>query len=142
MFADTLLRAQQLHLLRLLAWGGGSVVAGTTVLIILRWRDVLAPLLQYFAFQLIGWGAVELACVNWMYRGLTMLDVSGATHLDRMVWLNLGLDLGTVAVGGSIALLGWWFGRRLPAVGTGIGIVLQGAALFLINARFAAAIFR
>ena len=142
MFADTLLRAEQLHLFRLLVWGGGSVVIGTLVFAVLAWRRPATTMLRHFAGQMIAWGVLEIAYVAVAWQGLGLRDVSGATRLDRLLWLNLGLDLGAVAVGVTIAMLGWHNGRRLGLLGTGVGVIVQAVALFLINAQLAALISR
>jgi hypothetical protein len=99
-------------------------------------------MLGHFAGQMVAWGALELAFVAWASQQLTMLDVSGATRLDRIVWLNLGLDIGLVGVGSSLAMAGWWGERREGLLGTGVGVVLQGAAMLLINGQLASVISR
>lgn len=142
MFADTLLRAEHLHLFRLLVWGAGGVLIGTAVFVFLAWKRPRASILRQFGIQMLVWGLLEIAYVALTWHGIRMRDVSGATRLDRMIWLNLGLDIGTVAVGGSIALLGWLNGRRPGLLGAGAGVILQGVALFLINAQLAAVISR
>ena len=65
-----------------------------------------------------------------------MRDVSSATRLDRFVWFNNGLDVGYVAVGLTLAIVGWQLGRRLGLVGAGVGIVVQGLALLILDLRF------
>ena len=142
MFADTLLRAEQMHLFRLLVWGGGSVLIGTGVLALLAWRRPATTMLRHFARQMLGWGILEMAYVALAWQRLAIRDVSGATRMDRLLWLNLGIDLGGVAVGGAIAIIGWRLSRRLDHLGTGVGIIVQAAALFLINAQLAALISR
>lgn len=142
MFADTLLRAEQLHLFRLLVWGGGSIIVGTLMFVILAWRRPSTTMLRHFGVQMVVWGVIELAYVFWAWHGLGLRDVSGATRLDRMLWLNLGLDLGAVGIGASIAILGWLNGKRLGLLGSGVGIVIQAAVIFLINVQLAASISR
>lgn len=142
MFADDLLRAEQMHLFRLLAWGGASVLVGTLIFVALAWRRPTATILRHFATQTIVWGALEIAYVAVAWHGVRIRDLAGATRLDRLLWLNLGLDLGVVAVGAAIGLLGWAHNRRLNLTGTGLGVILQGAALFLINAQLVSAISR
>jgi hypothetical protein len=63
-------------------------------------------------------------------------------RLDRFVWLNIGLDAGYVAVGATLALLGWRFGRRLGLVGAGIGVIVQGLALTVLDLQLASGIVR
>lgn len=142
MFADDLLRAEQMHLFRLLIWGGGSVLVGTLIFVVLAWRRPGATILRHFATQTVVWGVLEIGYVAVAWHGVRMRDLAGATRLDRLLWFNLGLDLGAVAVGATIGLLGWAQGRRLNLAGTGIGVIVQGAALFLINAQLVSAISR
>lgn len=135
MFADTLLDLERAHLLRILIWGAGSVLAGTLLLLLVTLRRAVgpAPLLRHFALQTAAWGAIDLALVLFGLRGLALRDHAGATQLDRVLWLNLGLDVGYVAVGVTLAVVGWSLGRRLGLVGAGLGVVVQGAALFLLD---------
>jgi hypothetical protein len=85
---------------------------------------------------------VVLALAGLGWRGLALRDVAGATRLDRILWLNIGLDVGYVAVGLTLALLGWALGRRLALVGAGMGVIVQGLGLVVLDAWFAAAIAR
>jgi hypothetical protein len=142
MWADTLLSAERALLLRLLAWGVLSVLTGTGVLAWVRVRGRSSPLLEHFALQMAGWGAAELAFVALSWRALAPRDLSGATRLDRLLWLNAGLDVGYVLVGVTLAITGWRLGRRLGAVGAGIGVLVQGAALLLLDLILASQISR
>lgn len=139
MWSDSLLRAEQLHLLRVLVWGGASVVAGS-VLMIVTLRASHSALLRHFSLQTIAWGAVTLALAGAAWSSLGLRDHAGAVSLHRVVWLNVGLDAGYVAVGATLALCGWALGRKGGLVGAGIAIVIQGLALGLMDLRFAAAI--
>ncbi|HET7458647.1 MAG TPA: hypothetical protein VFJ74_13455 [Gemmatimonadaceae bacterium] len=155
MWSDSLLAAERSHLLRLLAWGAGSAIVGSLLLValIVATRRGAAgasaagvaageasPLLLHFAIQTAAWGAIDLVIAALAWRGLAMRDVDGATRLDRLLWLNAGLDVGYVAVGVTLAAAGWIIGRRLGAVGAGLGIVVQGAALLVLDAKFIAVI--
>jgi hypothetical protein len=95
---------------------------------------------RHFAIQLVAWGAIDLALVAWAWRGLALRDLAGATKLDRLLWLNVGLDAGYVAVGVTLAACAWTFGRRLGGVGAGLGVVVQGAALFVLDVYVVSAI--
>lgn len=133
MWADALLAAERAHAHRLLLWGLASVVVGLAVLVVARRRE-RSPLLFHFALQTALWGAVIGA---FGVRAPTELrDVAGATRLDRLLWLNVGLDAGYAAVGATLALAAWTLGRRLGGVGAGVAIVIQGLALLLLDARF------
>lgn len=73
---------------------------------------------------------------------LAARDIAGATRLDRVLWLNIGLDAGYVLVGVALVLVGWRLGRRLGLVGAGIGLVVQGCALVVLDLILAAQISR
>lgn len=141
-WADSLLQMEQLHLLKLQLWAVLSIVAGTAILALLRIRRNESPLLTHFAIQSAAWGVVDLAIVLWARRGLHLRDLTEAVALDRFVWLNVGLDVGYMAVGVTLALVGWRLGRRLGLVGAGLGVVLQGLALTVLDLQLAAAIVR
>lgn len=136
MFSDTLLLAERAHLNRILVWGAASVLVGTLLLAFVTARRVGSPLLLHFAVQTAAWGAIDLVIALVARRGLALRDVSGATRLDRFVWFNNGLDVGYVAVGLTLAIVGWQLGRRLGLVGAGVGIVVQGLALLVLDLRF------
>lgn len=142
MFADSLFRAEQVHLLRMLSWAGLSILAGTTVALLLAIRRVRSPLLAHFAAQMAAWGVVIGAIAAAEWRGLALRDLAGATRLDRLVWMNIGLDGGYVAVGATLALTGWFVAKRMSAVGAGVGIIAQGMALLVLHLQLAAAISR
>ncbi len=141
-WADTLLDAERLHVLKILVWGALSVGVGTALLALLRVRRVDSLLLQHFAIQSAAWGLVEIAIAVWARQGLALRDLASAVALDRFVWLNVGLDVGYVAVGATLALAGWKLGRRLGLVGAGTGVIVQGCALALLDLQLAAAIVR
>lgn len=138
MWADTLLTLERGHLQRLLLWAAASVVIGTSLLALLAARRSAAPLLRHFAIQCIAWGLVDAAIVAWAWRGLAYRDFAGVQQLLNVLWLNVGLDAGYAAVGATIALLGWRWGGRLGAVGAGVGVVLQGLVLALLDLRLIA----
>ena len=137
MFADTLLAIERAHLLRVALWGGASALVGTVLLALLALRRARAgaesPLPWHFAIQTAAWGAVDLAIALLGARGLALRDHDAATRLDRILWLNLGLDAGYVGVGVTLALCAWLLGRRLGGVGAGIGVAVQGTALFVLD---------
>lgn len=141
-FADTIFRAEQQHLLRLLLWSGLSIVAGTAVLVMLSVRRVRSPLLRQFAIQMSVWGALlgALAAARW--PRLHIRDLSEAARFERWLWLNLGLDAGVVGIGVMLAATAWVLGRRVSPVGAGVGIVVQGVAMLVIDLQLAAAISR
>jgi hypothetical protein len=137
-WSDSLLAAERAHLLRLIAWGAASVLLGTLVVMLIALRRAESPLLRWFGGMTAAWGAAELALAAVAWRGLALRDVAGFTRLDRLLWLNVGLDVGFVAVGVTLAVLGWRLGRRLGLVGSGAAVVTQGLALLLLDARLLA----
>jgi hypothetical protein len=134
-WADTLLGAERAHLQTMLAWGAASVVVGL-VLLATAGRPRRSPLIFHFALQCVVWGAVEAMFGGEGIRSLGLRDLAAATQLDRLLWLNLGLDTGYVAVGAAVGLTGWLLARRQGAIGAGAAIVVHGLALFLLHARF------
>lgn len=137
MWSDTLLAIERAHLLRLLAWGAMSVIAGTGLLASLMVRHTESPLLRNFAIQTGAWGVLDLAIAG---RGLLRAadrDFGSAMQLDRVLWLSMGIDIGIVAVGVTLAATGWALGRRLGTVGAGTGVLLQGVALLVLDMQFA-----
>jgi len=135
MWADTLLTYEQGHLLRLGAWAAISILGGTVLLAVLTARRLEAPLLKHFAIQTGAWGAVNALIALWAWRGLAMRDFAGTQKLLNILWLNTGLDVGYAAVGLTLVIVGWRWERRLGAVGAGLGVVLQGLALALLDLR-------
>ena len=142
MWADTLQSAERAHLLRLLVWGAASVLAGTALLAWLRVGARRSPLLKQFAIQVAGWGIVDAIIAVAMLLQIAPRDIASATRLDRILWLNIGLDAGYVLVGLTLIMAGWRMGRRLGLVGAGIGVVVQGSALALLDLLLAAQISR
>lgn len=142
MWADALLAMEQAHLLRLLAWGAASTLVGSALLAWMALRAQRSPLLRHFALQTAAWGAVEMALSLWWYRTSATRDIAAATRLDRMLWLNIGLDVGYVMAGVALAVAGWRIGRRLGLVGAGMGVVVQGLALALLDLLLATRISR
>jgi hypothetical protein len=142
MWADTLEAAERANLLRLLVWAAASVLAGTALLAWLRVGARRSPLLKHFAIQATAWGMLDAAFVAVMLPQVAPRDIASATRLDRLLWLNIGLDCGYVLIGLTLIIVGWRLGRRLGLVGAGIGVVVQGAALVLLDLILAAQISR
>ena len=139
-WADTLLQQEQLHLLKLLVWAAISVAGGTAAIAAVRARTPESRLLLHFGVQTAAWGIVDLVIALWARGGVGLRDLAAAIALDRFVWFNIGLDVGYIAIGATLALCGWMLGRRLGLVGAGLGIVVQGLALTLLDLQLAAAI--
>ncbi|HEX5971840.1 MAG TPA: hypothetical protein VFY85_07945 [Gemmatimonadaceae bacterium] len=142
MWADTLLAAEGAHLLRILLWGAASLLVGTGLLAWLRLGARRSALLEQFAIQTAAWGTAELALAGLARASLAMRDLTAATRLDRLLWLNLGLDAGYAMLGLALAVVGWRLARHLGYVGAGIAIIVQGGALALLDLTFALQISR
>ena len=136
MWADTLLAAERTHLLRLFVWAGASILIGAILVGVLSYRRTTAPLLQHFGIQTVAWGIIDLALVWWAWRGLQPRDYDRAIALERILWLNVGLDVGYVGVGVTLALAGWFVGRRMGLLGAGLGVATQGLALLVLDGVF------
>jgi Family of unknown function (DUF6992) len=133
MWADTLLAAERAHLLRLVLWGGVSLLLGTALIAAFRVRGQRSPLLESFALVTAGWGAVDLGLALWGMRSLAVRDLAGATRLDRFLWLNVGLDVGYVMVGVTLLVVGWRMTRRAGPIGAGFSVIVQGLALVILD---------
>jgi hypothetical protein len=142
MWADTLLAAEGAHLLRILLWGAASLLVGTGLLAWLRLGARRSALLEQFAIQTAAWGTAEIALSALARASLGIRDLTAATRLDRLLWLNLGLDAGYVMLGLALAIAGWRLARHLGYVGAGIAIIVQGGALALLDLTFAIQISR
>jgi hypothetical protein len=142
MWADTLLSAERTLFLRLLVWGATSVLVGTALVAWLRARGRPSSLLEQFAILTAGWGAVEVVYAAVARAGLAPRDLAGATRLDRLLWLTIGLDIGFVLIGLTLVATGWRLGRRLGLVGAGTAVVVQGTALLLLDLLIASQISR
>ncbi|HEX7979823.1 MAG TPA: hypothetical protein VF461_14545 [Gemmatimonadaceae bacterium] len=101
-----------------------------------------SSLVKHFGIQNALWGAVELGIALILLRSLAVRDLAGATRLDRILWLNIGLDVGYVLVGITLAVIGWRAVRRFGLVGAGIAVTLQGTALAIIDLVLAGQISR
>ena len=135
MWADTLFALERGHLLRLAIWGGASVLTSSILYTVLAVRDDRAPLLRHFAIQMAAWGIVDGGIALWSWRGLALRDFAGAQTLLNFLWLNTGLDVGYVAVGATLAIAAWRWGARAGGTGAGLAVMVQGAALFLLDLR-------
>jgi hypothetical protein len=101
-----------------------------------------APLPTHLAVQLALWGAAELLTAALAWGRLAPRDLARYTELDRTLWLNAGLDAGVTAVGLTLAAVGWYADRRLPLVGAGIGVAVQGLALLVMHVTFISVLAR
>ena len=119
---------------RLALWGAGSVVAGSFAGV------TRGGALQAFGLQNAGWGAIDLAI-----SGVSALQKKPPTSpkLRKVLWFNAALDVGYVATGAYIARSRPRFGGRITedqAAGHGLAIVVQGAALLILDVTHARAL--
>jgi hypothetical protein len=142
MWADTLLAAERAHLLRLALWGAANLLVGTALVAMLRVGRPRSSLIKHFGIQTAAWGAVELTVALLSLRSLALRDLSGATRLDRMLWMNIGLGVGYVLVGATLVTVGWRVVRRPGMVGAGVAVALQGIALVVLDLLLAGQISR
>jgi hypothetical protein len=142
MWADSLQFAERRYLLLLLIWAVTSLVLGALLIAWLRTRSWRSPLLQQFSIQASIWGVAEGALSVTLLSRLGQRDLAGATRLDRMVWLSIGLDMGFILAGSALIWSGTRVGQRAGLIGTGAGIVLQGSALAVLHLMLAAQLSR
>jgi hypothetical protein len=140
MWADTLQTLEQQHDLKLLFWGGASVLIGSLILLAFRLWRVKAPLASHFAAQCAVWGAAAVLWGGYAYQRVPLRGYDEAASLARFLWLALALEAGAIIVGVTFATFGWMFGRRIGAVGTGIGVVVQAGALLFLDLMLVRAI--
>jgi hypothetical protein len=105
-------------------------------------RRVRSPLLAHFALQTALWGIVIGAAASMSWRGLRLRDYAAATLLIHVLWTLVAASAGVIVAGTLLALCAWIFSRRMAGVGAGIAIVVQGAALLVLNLQFAVLVSR
>ncbi|HEX9953117.1 MAG TPA: hypothetical protein VGB53_15210, partial [Rubricoccaceae bacterium] len=130
--------AERAHLWRVGAWGAANVAAGSVLLATASGRAGQ----RAFGVQTLVWGAVNtaIATVALVRAAPDSAAALGAAlraeaHLADVLWLNVGLDAGYMAVGATLWLVASR-GVANPAAwrGHGQGVVLQGAALLALDA--------
>lgn len=150
MWADVILRAEQQHVLYLLLWSAASILAGTSlaVLVLARRGGTAAArmagsgMLGHFAAQTAIWGFAELITAGVEWRGLALRDLSAAARLEHSLWFSSGLELGIAVAGAGIAITAWRLARRLGLVGAGIAVVVQSLALLWLDLQLLAIVSR
>lgn len=126
---------QKLILARLLSWSRFSVIAGLGLL-------HLDSFWQGIGLQAIGWGVIDALIAVIARRSIKAKMVRPeatayetqqreARNLQRLLWLNTGLDV-------LYVLGGLWLAYRRGVAnpkwrGHGWGIILQGGFLFLFD---------
>lgn len=114
------------------------MIAGTALFAWLAVHRSSSALLRNFSIQTSAWGVLSLSIAGLGLLRLADRDLTSATGLDRMLWFSIGLDLGIILVGITMAMTGWIVARWMGAVGAGIGVLVQGAGLLVLDLRFAA----
>lgn len=142
MWSDTLLAAERSHLIRVVLWAVTCAVLGSAVVSTLTLRRVAAPIILAFAIQTLVWGSAELIVAAARWQSLSMRDVSAATRLDRLTWFTVGLDVGIVGVGAAALVVARMSNRKLNVIGAGLGIIVQGLGLLVLDLTFAGIIAR
>lgn len=142
MWSDTLLAAERSHLIRVVLWAVTCAVLGSAVVSTLTLRRVAAPIILAFAIQTLVWGSAELIVAAARWQSLSMRDVSAATRLDRLTWFTVGLDVGIVGVGAAALVAARMSNRKLNVIGAGLGIIVQGLGLLVLDLTFAGIIAR
>ncbi len=142
MWSDTLLAAERSHLIRVVLWAVTCAVLGSAVVSILTLRRVAAPIILAFAIQTLAWGSAELIVAAARWQSLSMRDVSAATRLDRLTWFAVGLDVGIVGVGVAALVAARMSNRKLNVIGAGLGIIVQGLGLLVLDLTFAGIVAR
>lgn len=110
---------------RLTGWGAASVGVGGAL--------ALAPRTRAFGVQTLLWGAIDVALAAFTRR---QDSVPTTRMLRRILLVNAALDVGYAATGAHLVARTPSFGGRLTpadARGHGRAIVIQGAALFVID---------
>ncbi|MEP7065012.1 MAG: hypothetical protein ABI889_03160 [Gemmatimonadota bacterium] len=137
MWADSLQTLEQQHDLELIIWGAASALIGGVILLGFRLARIRAPLATHFAAQCLVWGAAALAWGGLAYQDVPLRDYDSAASLTRELWVTMALEAGAIVLGATFAVFGWAFGRRIGAVGSGIGVVVQAGALLYLFLTFA-----
>ncbi len=130
--------AERAHLWRVGAWGAANVAAGTVLLVTADGRAGR----RAFGVQTLAWGAVNtgIAAIGLLRAApdsaLALGDALRAeAHLADVLWLNIGLDAGYMAVGATLWIVAARGVQNSDAWrGHGRAVVLQGAALLALDA--------
>lgn len=110
---------------RLTRWGTASVVLGGAL--------ALFPRTRAFGLQNLMWGAIDVALAEFTRR---QGGVPKKRMLRRILLVNTALDVGYVATGAHLAVRTPSLNGRLSpaeARGHGLAVIIQGAALFVID---------
>ncbi len=134
-----LVDAQRAHLWRVAGWGGASLLAGIGLMAATDPRR--HPGWRGFGIQAAAWGAINLGIVGWAFASgidAPAGSLAGALAAEdaygNILLLNLGLNVGYMAVGGALALAANHGLAHADAVrGHGLGVVVQGLGLLALD---------
>jgi hypothetical protein len=142
MWGDTLASAERAHLIRLVAWGLACILIGTALIAWLLTGRRESALLRHFGIQTAAWGVACALVASVLLNMVTNGDLHAATRLDRLLWFSIGLDAGFMLVGATLIATGWKLGHKPGPTGAGIGVMIQGLALGILDMVFALQISR
>jgi hypothetical protein len=143
MWSDTLRAAEAHDIQRLLIWGGVSAVTGCALLLTGRVRrGNRSRLLFHFSVQMALWGEVELIIGGARWMSLGLRDFAAATRLEHAMQFALCFEIGLVALGVTLVVVGWVAGRRMGGVGAGVAISTHGVALGVLGLPLLAVVSR
>ena len=127
-------RFQRSISLRLLAWGLLSMVVGAAF-----WLST-ESYRQGFGLQAALWGLIDILIALFGLRGLEGklnqpfdpdLAAKDSERLRKLLWINAGLDI--LYMAGGLAMATTLGGTDAFALGSGRGIIVQGAFLFVFD---------
>jgi hypothetical protein len=129
---------EQSHLVQLALWSGASLALGALLLVLVRVRRARAPLLMHFALQMTLWGAGEVLLTALWWHDLAARDFAGAVRLTTFLRFAMVGEVACLALGATLAIAGWTLTRKLAALGAGVAVVVQCAALLALDAALLA----
>ncbi|TFG27026.1 hypothetical protein EU527_19025 [Candidatus Thorarchaeota archaeon] len=105
----------------LLIWSISSIIVGLILL------TYFTPIIQGIGFQAILWGIIDA-----VVAALTLFkkDNQSIGKMTRILGINVGLDIIYQLIGLFLLLFMW---QDAFIVGNGIGVIIQGAFLFVLD---------
>jgi hypothetical protein len=134
-----LLDGQRAHLNRVAVWGALNLLAGAALFGASRGDEHVTR--RAFGLQSAGWGAVNLGIVGWALLAgppepvVSLSDALAAEdRWSHILLVNLGLNVGYMAVGGALIAAADRGLRSGPSVkGHAAAVVVQGAGLMVLD---------
>ncbi len=108
----------------LLVWSAVSIVVGVGLFL------VPISLVQGIGLQAILWGVIDAVIAG---LGVLRTKEQSAAKMARFLLINVFLDVGYQVVGLVVILFLW---PNAFLLGNGIGIIIQGAFLFVLDLYF------